>query len=194
MDSAKRMPRKGLLIHREYQMRFAVEILVVVVLATGASTLTAYLLTNRELKTGFFSVHRSIQDMQQLLMPVLMVSALVTLLAMALLAIYVTLKQTHRVVGPARRMESKFLEMSEGDFSLMQSFRKGDVLRGLDDFINQHLNNMSDYFVYLEKNMQSIDHTIDKLESGDMTPAECAAKLREELAELDKYATAFKTG
>ena len=194
MEPDKRPKRKGLLIHKEYQVRFAIEILVVIVAATFISTLMAYFLTNRELKTGFFSVHRSLQDIQQLLLPVLMMSALVTLVAMAILAIYIILKQTHRVVGPARRMEAKFLEMSEGNFELMHSFRQGDVLKGLDDFINQHLNNMSDYFVFLERSMQSADDLLDKLESGKMPSGECAEMLREELAEMDKYATAFRTG
>jgi len=194
MDAEKRSGRQRLLVNRPYQVRFAMEILIVVVLATCVSALTAYILTGKELESGFFSVHRSIQDIRQLLLPVLMVSALLTFLAMAIWGIFITLKQTHRVIGPAKRMERKFLEMSKGDFHLMHSFREGDVLKGLDDFINLHLNNLSDYFIFLERSLADMRLLIEALEKEEVPPEEFTRRMRDELIEVEKYGEAFKRG
>ena len=185
-------PRRRLLVNRPYQIRFVAEVLAVVILTTCASTATAYFLTSREVESGFFSGHRKLVSLQQILPKVLVASALVTLVAMALLGAYITLRETHRVMGPARKMERKFLEMAEGDFSYMSGFRKGDVLKGLDDYINIHLNNLGDFFTSFDRTLEETGVRLEALERSPEDRAEQISQIRELLAGIDHYADAFR--
>lgn len=191
MKSEKR-GRRSFLVSRPYQIRFIAEILMVVVVATCLSAGGAYLLTKGEVESGFYSGHRKLVNLQQALPKVLAVSSLVTLAAMALLGGYITLRETHRVVGPVNRMESKFREMAEGDFSYMESFRKKDVLKGLDDSINIHLNNLGDFFITFEGAMREITPRLAALERGEGDFKENVEVIRTHLAEIDHYAEAFR--
>jgi signal transduction histidine kinase len=192
MTSEKRSGRKKLLVNRPYQMRFVLEILAVVVLATFISAVAIYVVTDREIESGFYTVHRNLQDIRQLLMPVLAASAVVTFIVMSLLGAYITLRETHKVIGPARKMERKFLEMSSGDFSLMDSFRKEDVLKGLDDFINVHLNTMADYFTILDGSLKDVRELIGEMEAAGVAAEETASRLRSRIDAIEKSAHAFR--
>ncbi|UCF31087.1 MAG: hypothetical protein JSV26_01280 [bacterium] len=194
MATGKRSGRRKLLVNRPYQVRFILEVLIVVVLATCLSGVITYILTDREIESGFYTVHRSLRDIRQVLLPVLGLSTIVTFVAMALLGAYVTLRETHKVIGPARKMERKFIEMSSGDFSLMDSFRKADVLKGLDDFINIHLNTMSDYFTILDRTTGEVREQIEVMRTGEVSVEEVSARLEEKIAAIEKSAQAFRQG
>lgn len=191
MKSKKRFKGR-LLVSRPYQLRFIAEILLVILVATCLSAGGAYVLTKGEMESGFYSGHRKLVNLQQALPKVLAVSSLVTLAAMALLGGYITLRETHRVVGPVNRMEMKFREMAEGNFRYMESFRKDDVLKGLDDSINIHLNNLGDFFVTFEKAMREIIPRLAALEKADGNTEENLETIRKLLAEIDHYADAFR--
>jgi len=191
MKSGKRF-RKRFLVSRPYQVRFIAEILLVVIVATCLSAGGAYVLTKGEVESGFYSGHRKLVNLHQALPKVLAVSSLVTFVAMALLGGYITLRETHRVVGPVNRMEEKFREMTEGDFRYMASFRKDDVLKGLDDSINIHLNNLGDFFITFEKAMREITPRLAALERAEGNTKEDLDMIRKLLAEIDHYADAFR--
>ena len=77
--------------------------------------------------------------------PVLITSALIavslTLLIELLIAIplifVLGIRQTHRVIGPINRMKRILEAIGSGDFSQRITLRKGDVLDGLAQAINQ---------------------------------------------------------
>ena len=191
MKSKKRFKGR-FLVSRPYQVRFIAEILLVVLLATFLSAGGAYVLTKGEMESGFYSGHRKLVNLHQVLPKVLAVSSLVTLVAMGLLGGYITLRETHRVVGPVNRMEKKFKEMAEGDFSYLESFRKDDVLKGLDDSINIHLNSLGDFFITFEKAMREITPRLVALERSEEDTDENLDIIRKLLAEIDHYADAFR--
>jgi hypothetical protein len=125
-------------------------------------------------------------------MPVIAISGLMTLGGMAFLGAFITLRETHRVIGPTEKLESKFMEMSVGNFTLMQSFRKDDVLKGLDDFINVHLNTMSDYFIILDGSVTEIRNLIVNVKSGAVSADDFAEQLANITDRMEKSAAAFR--
>ena len=181
------------LVSRPYQLRFVTRILLVVIVATCLSAGGAYIFTKGELESGFFSGHRKLVNLHEALPKVLAVSSLVTFVAMALLGTYITLRETHRVVGPVNRMENKFREMTEGNFNYMESFRKEDVLKGLDDSINIHLNNLGDFFITFERAMGEINMRLTALEKDKGSTEENLERIRKLIAEIDHYADAFRS-
>ncbi len=190
--ASKKVHRTRLLVNRPYQLRFMIEIVVVVLIATCLSTGVAYLVTQQEVESGFFSGHRKLVSLHEALPKVLLTSALVTLITMAVLGAYITLRETHRVIGPVRRMEKKFQEMAEGDFRYMKSFRKGDVLKGLDDSINIHLNNLGDLISVFDMSLKDVISGLNALEKGEGDRDQNLELIRKRLAEIDRYADAFR--
>ena len=186
--------RKTLLVNRPYQLKVVLKMLAVVILATLSSTLAVYFLTAREVERSFFMIHRGITDMQALLMPMLIISGLATFLALSVLATYTILRETHRVIGPAERMERKFQEMSGGNFKLMESFRKDDVLKGLDDYINLHLNNMADYFTCLDQALAEVKKDFGALESGADGADVALDRIKGRMHDIEAYAASFRQG
>ena len=148
--------RKQFLVNRSYQMRFMSEIILVVVLATILSALGTYILMTGELQGGFQSSESKLARVHEALPKILLVSAFVTIFAMALVGCFITLRETHRIIGPVGKLENKFREMTEGNFSYMIPFRKGDVMKGLDDSLNIHLNNLSDFFTNYDKVVREV--------------------------------------
>ncbi|UCG38184.1 MAG: hypothetical protein JSV00_08285, partial [bacterium] len=114
-------PRRQLLINRPYQFRFIAEILAAALLATLLSATATYIITKREVGRITAEGRGGPAGLEEVLPGVIVASALVTLASMALLGAYVTLWETHRVVGPVKRMERKLQEMPEGDFRYMES-------------------------------------------------------------------------
>jgi hypothetical protein len=192
MRSNERLKNR-FLVSRPYQLRFVARILLVVIVATCLSAGGAYIFTKGEMESGFFSGHRKLVNLHEALPKVLAVSSLVTFVAMAFLGSYITLRETHRVVGPVNRMENKFREMTEGNFSYMESFRKDDVLKGLDDSINLHLNNLGDFFITFERAMGEINMRLAALEKDKGSTEENLERIRKLLAEIDHYADAFRS-
>lgn len=113
---------------------------------------------------------------------------------MALVGSFITLRETHRVIGPLDKMQRKFREMTQGDFSFMIPFRTGDVLKGLDESINIHLNNLADFFTNYDKTAREIVPLLSGLEKGTGSKEEDLQKIRTLLAELDHQADAFRSG
>ena len=185
--------RGRFLVNRPYQFRFMAEILIVVILAIGLSTTGTYVLMKGELESGFTTSDITLVNVQQALPRILALSSIVTFFAMALLGVFITLRETHRAIGPVGKMERKFKEMTEGDFSYMLSFRRNDLLRGLDDSINIHLNNLSDFFSSFDRVTHEIVPLLTAIENSEGDAGENLLKIRTLLAELDHYADAFRS-
>lgn len=91
-------------------------------------------------------------------------------------------------------MQKKFSEMTQGDFSYMVPFRSGDVLKGLDNSINIHLNNLGDFFTNYDETMREIVSLVTDLEEDSGDAQDNILKVRGLLAGLDQKADAFRSG
>lgn len=184
--------RKQFLVNKPYQLRFIAEVMIVIILATSLSTGAIYVLLSGEMESGFHSSEQILENVREALPRILGLSAFVIFISMALMGGFITLRETHRVIGPAGKMEKKFREMAEGNFDYMIPFRNADVLKGLDESINVHLNNLSDFFITFEKTEREIVPLLGALESSEGDTEKNIAKIRKLMAELGHYAEAFR--
>ena len=125
--------RKQYLVDRTYQLRFVARLLIVIFMIAMTSSLIASAILWKSMYSN---------DLEQ---QAHIVSGLVgiamTLLIELLLAIpilyYLGIRQTHRVVGPLKRMMRAIEAIGQGDFSQRLILRKGDVLEELAQTINR---------------------------------------------------------
>ena len=125
--------RKQYLVDRAYQLRFVARLLVVVfMIAMGSSLIASAILWK--------SMYSNDLEQQAHIVSGL-VGIAMTLLVELLLAIpilyYIGIRQTHRVVGPLKRMSRALEAIGQGDFSQRLVLRKGDVLEDLAKTINR---------------------------------------------------------
>jgi len=133
MPNAPQVVRRQYLVDRSYQLRFVARLLVMVFMIAMASSLIASLILWKSMYSA---------DLEQ---QAHIVSGLVgiamTLLIELLLAIpilyYLGIRQTHRVVGPLKRIGRTLEAVGQGDFSQRLVLRKGDVLEDLAQTINR---------------------------------------------------------
>ena len=125
--------RKQYVVDRAYQLRFVARLLIVIFMIAMTSSLIASAILWKSMYSN---------DLEQ---QAHIVSGLVgiamTLLIELLLAIpilyYLGIRQTHRVVGPLKRMMRAIEAIGQGDFSQRLILRKGDVLEELAQTINR---------------------------------------------------------
>lgn len=125
--------RTQYLVDRAYQLRFVTRLFMVVLAVAVASSLVASTLLWRELYQPEPGSNAA------LVTGLVAVSA--TLLVELLLAIpvifYLGIRQSHRIVGPMKRMKQTLEAIGRGDFSQHITLRQGDALEDLATAINQ---------------------------------------------------------
>lgn len=127
MADTPQFVRKQYVVDRAYQLRFVARLLVVVfMIAMGSSLIASAILWKSMYSTDLEQQTHIVSGL---------VGIAMTLLVELLLAIpilyYLGIRQTHRVVGPLKRMTRAIEAIGQGDFSQRLVLRKGDVLEDL---------------------------------------------------------------
>ena len=125
--------RKQYLVDRPYQLRFVTRVFLAVFTVAVASSLIA---------TGLLwtNMYRPELETQTPLIGSLIAVATVLLieLLLAIPIVYVLgVRQSHRVVGPIKRIKQTLEAIGAGDFSQRITLRQGDALEDLAKSINQ---------------------------------------------------------
>jgi methyl-accepting chemotaxis protein len=125
--------RRQYLVDRSYQLRFAGRLFLIVLAVAVASGAGA---------TGLLWVNISRSGGEQ---PFLIVTSLITVAVMLLLELLLAIpmvlvlgiRQSHRIVGPLKRLRRTLQAIGNGDFSQRIILREGDVLADVAKAINE---------------------------------------------------------
>ncbi len=184
--------RKIYLIDRKYQVKLMLQIVVMVIVATSVSALATYFLTNREISSAFYLAHRDTWDLKDLLLPVITGTSLVTFFIVSIISAFITLRETHRIVGPMGRLKIAMQDLSEGRISWIGSLRKNDVMKGLDVSIN----NLADNLGRLDESMRSavddLKEQVTQVRDDEPLSRDQVAQIRRKIGELENALTFFK--
>jgi nitrogen fixation/metabolism regulation signal transduction histidine kinase len=84
-------------------------------------------------------------EQQELFVAALIAMALTLLIVLVLtipLALFLSIRHTHRIVGPMKRIEKALEAIGQGDFSKCIILREGDALEDLAKAINKMAENL----------------------------------------------------
>ncbi len=133
MDAAPPYKRKQYLVDRSYQIRFVTRaIFIVFAIAVVSSLITSGLL--------WVNMYKPEMEPHTSLIASLIAVAttlLVELLLSIPIVIFVGIRQSHRNVGPMKRLHRTLEAIGNGDFSQRIVLRQGDALEDLAKSINQ---------------------------------------------------------
>ena len=134
-DDTPQVPfkRRQYLVDRPYQLRFVTRLFMGVLGIAVASSLIASVILWRQLYTPELGTNAP------LVTGLVAVSAtlLVELLLSIPLIFFLGIRQSHRVVGPMKRIKATLQAIGDGDFSQRITLRKGDALEDTAEAINK---------------------------------------------------------
>jgi methyl-accepting chemotaxis protein len=110
--------------HRGLLLGALILILVLVVLASGLF----YVIANRILEQATYRAHfETLRNTMQMLLPWLLIVNIIGVIAVLILAIFMT----HKISGPAYHLIKDLERLREGDLTIHTKFRKGDRLQNV---------------------------------------------------------------
>lgn len=101
--------------------------------------LLLYYLADEELGRSFFSVHLRIRNTWRILLPAVIVSGGISSFFTIGATVWVAVRESHRLAGPAFKFARLFRQLAEGRFDTDFRFRKGDLLRDLGETYREAL-------------------------------------------------------
>jgi methyl-accepting chemotaxis protein len=147
--------RKRYFLSRSIQPRlllgFAVLVLILVVIASGLF----YMLANRELSLEYYKAHSTLRYVMQNLLPWLLLVNLAGILVALFLAVF----YTHRIAGPAYRIQQDLKKIGQGILTTRVRTRRKDQLKGLESETNRVVQE-------LEQGIHQVKGSLLKLESN----------------------------
>jgi len=122
----------NLLVKRRFQLWLLVRILGTVMLSSVVAAIILYFYASHEVGESFYEAHIRIRRVSDLLIPVVIAGALVSLLSGTLLAIFLPQK----IAGPIFRMEQDLQQIQNGNSDRVIKLRDGDPLQEFAETIN----------------------------------------------------------
>ena len=133
MAANEPQPRKQLLVNKLYQVPFASRIVLLMFALTSGSFVLAmgvlwHHLHNTELQARYYVIAGLMGCA---------ITLLIELILMIPILYYYGLRQSHRIVGPVKRIMTALDGIGKGDYSQRLSIRSGDVLEDVAGAINR---------------------------------------------------------
>lgn len=180
--------RRIVYIHKTFQRKFILKFCIIALCAMMAASLLVYFFSKNTLTATYRYHHLALQRTGEAIMPALVVTNLVVLLAFLGVTIAVTLYVSHKIGGPLYRLGRSLENIGSGDLSFSVNLREHDQLGDFAATLNGTIENLRERVVQIQ---EEIDGLKMKTESQGWTPEE----IRRDLDTLHrKTQYLFKTG
>lgn len=184
--------RRKYLVDRNLQLRLILLIIILVMVATSVSAIATFILANREIGSTFYLAHRDTWDLKELLLPVVVGTSLVTFLLISVISIVIVLRESHRIVGPIKRLTRALKDLSEGRISFVGNVRRGDVLGGLDRDINTLSENLARVNERLKVALDELNQELKTMKESGVLSDEPAERIRKFVHDFEETLEFFK--
>ncbi len=151
----------NLRVKRNLQAWILIRILVVILISIAISLFILYLFSHRQIGTTFHRAHLTIRHVSDLLLPVIVASGGLCVLAGFLFAIFFP----QRIAGPIYRIERGLKEISTGNFKHVFKLRKTDHFQSLAEAANEAMRRVAKELEDLENQLKSIEEILDRGEN-----------------------------
>lgn len=180
--------RRILFIEKAFQLRFIAKVTTVVVLGTILTGGLLYLLADKEFGRAFYSAHYQARSSWELLLPAVLAASFVSMCIVALLAVGLTLYDSHRIGGPLYRFRANLKVIGDGDLTLVTHLRERDELRPLTESMNEMTRSLRDRVVAASSAEQDLAAALDgvreALARGEPVGEEWLGRLSESRARV----------
>lgn len=135
--------RKQVYIKKEFQTRFIIRFVLVLVLGGAISVGLTLFNTQGTLTSSFVDSKLVIQNTSLAIMPSVIYTTLITTLVVGVIVVLVTLLVSHKIAGPMYRFEKDIQRISSGDLRSRIRIRKGDQFQEMATSLNGMIDSLS---------------------------------------------------
>jgi len=166
--------RKIILINKSFQMKFIASVLATIILFALCSAGLLYWLISGDLESQSQAAHFNINNAWERLGISILIGNVVAAIIAGIMAIYVVLYISHKIVGPLYRFETICKKVAEGDLNTITRLRPNDQLQELADSFSSMVDKLRDKKVekdtltlelnsHIEKLKQEVNYTEEQL-------------------------------
>ena len=189
--------RKRYFLSKSMQPRlllgFAALVLILVVIAGGLF----YVLANRELSAEYYKAHSTLRYVMQNLLPWLLLVNLAGILVVLFLAIF----YTHRIAGPAYRIQQDLGKIGQGILTTRVKTRRKDQLKGLESEVNRVAQEFEQGILQVKESLLKLESSLADLEKATSTGEASTDRLQQMVRqirscheEMSRRLSFFRTG
>ncbi len=155
--------RRTIVVKQEFQFRFAIMLIVLVVIVANLMGGMVYLfLTNKPFLRWLADMFYLVDEEDAILPAILLVEA-ICILVVGFISIYVS----HAMAGPVYRLEKEIKAIAEGDLSHFIRLRKGDEFVELADALNYLIEQYRERLMFIKEKVDSILNSSNLEEAKD---------------------------
>ena len=169
--------RRILFIEKTFQIRFILKVLGVIAMGTALTGGFLYLFGNYQISRMYTSAHYDLQESWDVFSQAVLVASFVSMTLVAVLAVFFTLYDSHKIGGPLYRFRKNLEDIGAGDLTLTTRLRDGDELRPFVDSMNDMTASLRTKVMAVRQAHAELDAALGEAEAA---PADAArlAKVR----------------
>ncbi|BCL61178.1 hypothetical protein DGMP_18710 [Desulfomarina profundi] len=149
------LKRRQYFINRQFQTRFILKFIVVLLFGAILSTIITIVSTQETLTSTFNGSRLVIEKTALAILPSVIVTNIITTAVVGIVALLLTLVISHKIAGPMFRFEKDLEDISQGDLRKEVRIRNGDQFTGVAQNLNEMVGSLnrrlSDVRLQLEK-------------------------------------------
>jgi methyl-accepting chemotaxis protein len=139
-----------------FQRSFILKFCAIIILAALIITAIVYGLSMTTATTAFENSRLVIKRTSDFILPLLLLSSLVAIIATGIIAIAMTLLVSFRIAGPLYRLEKDVAEANKGNLGVEIRLRHKDELKDLAEVLNQLLKFFRETVTEIDKEIVGI--------------------------------------
>jgi len=137
MENNMRKRRRIRIVKMEFQRDFILKFCTVIIFSALTIAVIVYLLSLSSTTTVFENSRLTLKSTADFILPLLILSSLVAIIAAGSITIIITLFISHRIAGPLYRLEKDIAEVNSGNLKVEIHVRQKDELQELAKSLNQ---------------------------------------------------------
>jgi len=135
--------RRNFFIKKDYQARFIIRFCIVVLLGGFISTGLIFFGTQGTVTSHFANSQLCIHNTSQTILPCVICANVATTVITLILAIWLTMRASHKIAGTLFRFEKDLGRLAGGDLDFHFQVRRGDQLSDLGNSLNLVLDSLN---------------------------------------------------
>ena len=194
----KQIQKRTYFIQKGFQAKMILKFVALSTIMAVISSVILYFLASKKLEASYYEAHNSIKSMWDILGTTVLVTNFISLAAISIATVYVTLFISHKIAGPLFKLEKNINEISEGNLSLHSHFREGDQVQTLGTALGNMVDKLSARLKVVKDisgDLSALEEKLQQLKGKESVSGEEISKIHSQLkdqatrlnTELEKF-------
>ena len=149
-----------------FQFRFTLQFTRAVFIGICFASVLFFFFTSRELGNKYHQVLLTLLELNQNILPTMLLTAVIALIAISLSVWILALTKSNKIAGPVYRLENNIEAIGKGNLALKTGFREDDAVKNLAEELNRTAEILNIKFSSIEENIREMRREFRSLENG----------------------------